>query len=179
MATPDSGTTWQHWRKAANHRNHFPRETLTMAEADLLKPDARAALGRRERPPRLTAVVVGAGMSGLLAAIRLKRAGIDSFVVLEKSNDVGGTWLDNVYPGASCDVASHLYSYSFARNPGWSRMFAMQPEILDYFRGLARKPKLTPHLALGAEVRSADFAEGPGPRRGRTVEERKDGGRGK
>jgi cation diffusion facilitator CzcD-associated flavoprotein CzcO len=101
-------------------------------------------------------IIVGAGMSGLLAAIRMKQAGVD-FAVLEKSADVGGTWLDNAYPGAGCDVPSHLYSYSFAGNPDWSRLFARQPEILDYFRDQANRFGLRPHLCLGVEVASADW----------------------
>src|SRR3546814_12044326 len=72
-------------------------------------------------------------MSGLLAAIRRKQRGIDDLVILEKGDGVGGTWRDNAYPGCACDVPSHLYSYSFAPNPRWSRMFAGQPEILAYF----------------------------------------------
>ena len=73
-----------------------------MAEADPIRVTPRS-----RTVPRLTAVIVGAGMSGLLAAIRLKREGIESFVILERSGDVGGTWLHNEYPGASCDVPSH------------------------------------------------------------------------
>jgi cation diffusion facilitator CzcD-associated flavoprotein CzcO len=103
-------------------------------------------------------IIVGAGMSGLLAAIRMKQAGVD-FAVLEKSLEVGGTWLDNCYPGSGCDVPSHLYSYSFAGNPHWSRLFACQPEILDYFRDQANRFGLRPHLCLGVEVASADWDE--------------------
>ena len=101
-------------------------------------------------------------MSGLLAGLRLKRAGIHSFVILEKSGDVGGTWFDNSYPGSGCDVPSHLYSYSFLPNPNWSRMFARQPEILDYFRKVAKENGLTPHIALNTEVAGARFDETTG-----------------
>jgi cation diffusion facilitator CzcD-associated flavoprotein CzcO len=103
----------------------------------------------------VTAVIIGAGMSGLLAGIRLKRAGEDDFVIVEKSNSVGGTWFDNSYPGASCDVPSHLYSYSFAPNPHWTRAFARQPEILAYFRRVAADYGLEPHLHLSTEVKDA------------------------
>lgn len=103
-------------------------------------------------------IIIGAGMSGLLAAIRMTQAGVD-FVVLEKSGDVGGTWLDNSYPGSGCDVPSHLYSYSFAGNPHWSRLYARQPEILDYFRAQANRFGIAPHLRLGVEVASADWDE--------------------
>jgi cation diffusion facilitator CzcD-associated flavoprotein CzcO len=109
-------------------------------------------------PLETQAIIIGAGMSGLLAAIRMKQAGID-FVVLEKSLEVGGTWLDNCYPGSGCDVPSHLYSYSFAGNPHWSRLYARQPEILDYFRDQANRFQLRPHLCLGVEVAGADWDE--------------------
>ena len=75
--------------------------------------------------------IIGAGFSGLGAAIRLRAAGIDDFVVLERAAQVGGTWRDNSYPGCQCDVPSHLYSYSFAPNPEWSRTFSPQGEIWD------------------------------------------------
>lgn len=106
----------------------------------------------------LQTIIIGAGMSGLLAAIRLKQAGVE-FVVLEKSNDVGGTWLDNAYPGSGCDVPSHLYSYSFAGNPDWSRLFARQPEILDYFRAQADRFGVRDNIAFGTDVASADWDE--------------------
>jgi cation diffusion facilitator CzcD-associated flavoprotein CzcO len=109
-------------------------------------------------PIETQVIIIGAGMSGLLAAIRMKQAGID-FVVLEKSAEVGGTWLDNAYPGSGCDVPSHLYSYSFAGNPHWSRLFARQPEILDYFCDQAMRLGLRPHIRLGIEVASADWDE--------------------
>jgi len=115
-----------------------------------------------DAPTRLTAVIVGAGMSGLLAGIRLKQAGIDDFVILERSGSVGGTWYDNQYPGASCDVPSYLYSYSFAPNPNWSRSFARQPEILAYFRGVAERYGLGPHLRFDTEVAGATFDEDDG-----------------
>lgn len=129
-----------------------------MAEADpRTNPQSRT-----QAPPRLTAVIVGAGMSGLLAGIRLKKAGIDDFVILERSDSVGGTWYDNQYPGASCDVPSHLYSYSFAPNANWTRAFARQPEILAYFRDIAARYGLNPHIRFGTEVESAIFDEAEG-----------------
>src|SRR3978361_2011571 len=74
-------------------------------------------------------VLVGTGFGGLGMAIRLKLAGIDDFVVLEQADEVGGTWRDNHYPGAACDVQSNLYSFSFAPNPDWPRSYSQQPEI--------------------------------------------------
>ena len=80
-------------------------------------------------------VVIGAGFGGICMAVRLKQAGID-FVLLEKADGVGGTWRANTYPGCACDTESHHYSFSFERNPDWSRVFSAQPEILAYLEGL-------------------------------------------
>jgi cation diffusion facilitator CzcD-associated flavoprotein CzcO len=115
-----------------------------------------------EQPPGAatpTVAILGAGMSGLCMGMQLKRAGIHSFTIYEKSDGVGGTWRDNTYPGSGCDVPSHLYSYSFERRWDWSRMFAEQPEILAYFEGCADKYGLRPHLRTGTEVVAADFDE--------------------
>jgi cation diffusion facilitator CzcD-associated flavoprotein CzcO len=100
--------------------------------------------------------VIGAGFGGLGMAVRLRRAGERSFVVLERSGGVGGTWHDNVYPGASCDVPSHLYSFSF-RQQVWERRYATQPEILRYLERLVAAERLEPHLRLGADLCSAVF----------------------
>jgi cation diffusion facilitator CzcD-associated flavoprotein CzcO len=97
--------------------------------------------------------VVGAGFGGLGAAIRLGQEDIDDFLVFERAGDIGGTWRDNSYPGCACDVPSHLYAFSFAPNPGWSRSFSAQPEIWDSLRGCARRFGILPHLRLGHEVR--------------------------
>ncbi|MFB8006141.1 flavin-containing monooxygenase [Nocardia sp. NPDC056000] len=84
-------------------------------------------------------IIVGSGFSGLGLAIRLSQQGRTDYLVLERGNDVGGTWRDNTYPGAACDVPSHLYSYSFALNPDWSRSFSKQPEIQGYIKSVADK----------------------------------------
>ena len=84
-------------------------------------------------------VIVGAGFGGIGMGIALKKAGFDDFVILDKGDDLGGTWRDNQYPGCACDVPSPLYSYSFELNPNWSRLFAPQREIWDYLRMCARK----------------------------------------
>ena len=93
--------------------------------------------------PRRTAqvdhLIIGAGFAGLCAAIKLQEAGETDFVVIEKGTDVGGTWRDNTYPGAACDVPSQLYSYSFAPNPDWSRSFSPQPEIQAYIKRVAER----------------------------------------
>jgi len=100
-------------------------------------------------------VIVGSGFGGLGAAIRLRQAGVDDFVVLERGDDVGGTWRDNTYPGCACDVPSHLYSFSFAPNPEWSRSFSRQPEIWTYLRRCAAKFGVLPHVRFGHDVREA------------------------
>jgi cation diffusion facilitator CzcD-associated flavoprotein CzcO len=99
--------------------------------------------------------VIGSGFAGLGMAIRLKQMGISDFVVLERAGEVGGTWRDNTYPGAACDVPSHLYSFSFAPNPDWSSSFSPQAEIQDYLRRTTDDFGIRPHLRLGAEVRHA------------------------
>ena len=97
-------------------------------------------------------VVIGAGFSGLGAAISLKAAGFEDFVVLERETDVGGTWNGNRYPGCQCDVPSNLYCYSFAPHPGWTRTFSHREEIWSYLRDCVDRYKLRPHLRLGSEV---------------------------
>ncbi|KWX02931.1 Cyclohexanone monooxygenase [Carbonactinospora thermoautotrophica] len=113
-------------------------------------------------------VIVGAGFAGLGMAIQLKRAGVEGFVVLEKADEVGGTWRDNRYPGCACDVQSHLYSYSFEPNPAWSRMFAEQQEIWDYLKHCAEKYRITPHIRFGTELVGAEYDDATGTWRVRT-----------
>ncbi|MFG2358980.1 flavin-containing monooxygenase [Streptomyces sp. NPDC048521] len=104
-------------------------------------------------------LIVGAGFSGLGVAALLRRAGIRSFRILEAADDVGGTWRANTYPGCACDIPSPLYSYSFDQKPDWRRLFARQPEILDYLRDVARRRGLVDHVRFGQEVRSARWVE--------------------
>src|SRR5512147_1337853 len=103
--------------------------------------------------------ILGTGFSGLGMAIRLKQQGYDDFVVLERADDVGGTWRDNTYPGCACDVPSHLYSFSFAPNPLWSRAYAPQAEILAYLEGCVAKYGLRSKIRFGAEVTDAAYDE--------------------
>src|SRR4051794_37858016 len=103
--------------------------------------------------------IVGSGFAGLGLAIRLKQAGIEDFVILERADDVGGTWRDNSYPGCQCDVPSHLYSFSFAPNPGWSRTFSRQAEIQDYLRRCARDHDIYAHCRFGAELLDSAWDE--------------------
>ncbi|WP_344540240.1 flavin-containing monooxygenase [Actinomadura fulvescens] len=107
-------------------------------------------------------MIIGSGFGGIGMAIRLKRAGIHDFVILEKADELGGTWRDNTYPGAACDVPSHLYSFSFERKTDWTRRFPPQREILDYLRLCARKYGVLPHIRFGTEVTEARFDSGDG-----------------
>ncbi|MEU7941974.1 flavin-containing monooxygenase [Microbispora bryophytorum] len=101
--------------------------------------------------------IIGSGFAGLCMAIKLKEAGYHDFVILEKADELGGTWRDNTYPGCACDVPSPLYSFSFELNPGWSRLFSPQEEIWDYLRACARKYGLEPHLRFGTEVCGLEY----------------------
>ncbi len=113
---------------------------------------------RDRREHQASVVIVGTGFSGLGTAIRLKQAGID-FIVLEKAESLGGTWRDNTYPGCACDVPSLMYSFSFAQNPDWSRMFAGQQEISDYLRRCADKYGVDEHIHYGVEFTGAEWDE--------------------
>src|SRR5690554_3581845 len=106
--------------------------------------------------------IVGTGFSGLGMAIKLKEAGFHDFVILEQSDDIGGTWHENHYPGCACDVQSALYSFSFEQNPNWSRMFATQPEIKAYLRHCAEKYGLIEHIQLNTHVAGARWDERTG-----------------
>jgi cation diffusion facilitator CzcD-associated flavoprotein CzcO len=110
------------------------------------------------RNPRVA--IVGAGMSGLLMGVRLRQAGYSDFTIFEKADAIGGTWRDNRYPGLVCDIPSRYYSYSFAHNPGWSRVFAPGPEILRYLGEVADRHGLREHIRLGTEVTSGRFEDG-------------------
>lgn len=106
--------------------------------------------------------IFGTGMGGLCMAAQLRRAGIDSFVMIEKASEIGGTWRDNVYPGSGCDVPSHLYSFSFEPKVDWSRKFALQPEILAYMKQVADKYDLRRFIRFDTEVAEARFDEAEG-----------------
>lgn len=105
------------------------------------------------------AIIIGTGFGGLAAAIRMKQQHDDDFIVIERSGDVGGVWRDNQYPGCACDVQSHLYSFSFAPNPGWSREYSPQPEIWNYLRDCAKKFGVLPHMHFNTTVERLDWNE--------------------
>lgn len=120
--------------------------------------DPRAPTWRAEVGSGLRVAIIGAGMSGILAGIRLKQAGVP-FVIIEKNVDVGGTWLENTYPGARVDVQSAFYSYSFAQKIDWPNPFSTQPVLLDYFRDCADEQGIREQIRFSTEVRSATFDE--------------------
>ena len=105
-------------------------------------------------------LVIGAGMSGILAAIKLREAGYQNFVVYEKADRLGGTWRDNTYPGLSCDVPAHAYNYSFEPNPWWSRYYAPGAEIQAYFEQAAQKYAVDGAIRLAKEVTRCEFLAG-------------------
>jgi cation diffusion facilitator CzcD-associated flavoprotein CzcO len=105
--------------------------------------------------PHHRIAIVGSGFSGLGMAVRLKQEGIHDFAVLERAQDLGGTWRDNTYPGCACDVPSNLYSFSFAPNPDWSHTFSPQPEIWEYLRRVSSEQGIDPHIRYGHEVTAA------------------------
>lgn len=112
--------------------------------------------------PTLDVVIIGTGFSGLGMAIGLKRKQRDNFIVLEKAASVGGTWRDNVYPGCACDVPSHLYCYSFAPNPHWTRVFAPQEEIRQYLEDCTDTYRVRPHIRFNTQVHQARFDDAAG-----------------
>ncbi|MFC6882713.1 MULTISPECIES: flavin-containing monooxygenase [Actinomadura] len=102
-------------------------------------------------------VIIGSGFAGLGMGIQLLKNGFRDFLIVEKSEALGGTWHDNTYPGCACDVPSHMYSFSFELNPGWSRMFAPQPEIRSYLERVADKYRVRDHIRFGAAVDAVEY----------------------
>lgn len=115
-----------------------------------------------QRPTTAKILIIGTGFGGLATAYYLKKAGEHDLIILERQNDVGGVWRDNSYPGCACDVQSHLYSFSFAPNPNWTRHFSPQPEILAYLQKCAQDFGLTPHVRFQHEVTRMDWQEQTG-----------------
>lgn len=104
--------------------------------------------------------IIGAGISGMCMAIKLKEAGLTSFTLYEKADNVGGTWRDNTYPGVACDVPSHLYSYSFEPNPGWSKAYSPGGEIQGYCEHVAEKYGLLDQTEFGCELTASAYRDG-------------------
>ncbi|PZS20184.1 MAG: 4-hydroxyacetophenone monooxygenase [Pseudonocardiales bacterium] len=127
------------------------------------KPSSRSeakSVPSAEIPRHVGVLIIGGGFAGLAAAIRLTKDGRRDFLVIERGSEVGGTWRDNTYPGAACDVPSHLYSYSFEPNPNWSRSFSPQWEIQDYLRRTAVKYDVLDKHLFDTEVTSAQWDDG-------------------
>jgi cation diffusion facilitator CzcD-associated flavoprotein CzcO len=112
--------------------------------------------------PDFPIAIIGAGFAGIGTAIQLMKAGIREFTIFERASEIGGTWRDNSYPGAACDVPSHVYSFSFEPSPNWSRAFAESHEIQRYLLGLVDKWQLREHLRLECEIVEARFDEAAG-----------------
>jgi cation diffusion facilitator CzcD-associated flavoprotein CzcO len=109
-------------------------------------------------------LIIGAGLGGIGLGVRLMRAGLRDFTILERASDLGGVWRDNHYPGAACDIPAALYSYSFTPNTHWSTSYPPQAEILRYIRQVADRFGVTAHLRLGQTVRNATWLEADGTR---------------
>lgn len=133
---------------------------LAMMEEELaLGDDARAAHWRKDdvAPDRdLRVAIVGAGMSGIIAAYRLEQAGIP-YIVLEKNDDIGGTWLENTYPGCRVDIPNHYYSYSFAQRDDWPHFYSPRQELHRYFRECVEEFGIRPNIRFGTEVTSIEL----------------------
>jgi cation diffusion facilitator CzcD-associated flavoprotein CzcO len=115
---------------------------------------------KEQNPRELRIVIIGAGMAGILTAIKLREAGYDDFVIYEKSNSVGGTWRENTYPGIACDVPAHMYTYSFEPNPDWSSTYAPGPEIHEYFKSVARKYAIVDKIRFNESIPFCEFIDG-------------------
>jgi cation diffusion facilitator CzcD-associated flavoprotein CzcO len=120
------------------------------------QPSVNTSGGRGSSEP-YRVVILGAGVSGLCMGTSLLKAGIPSFVIIEKAAGIGGTWWDNTYPGAECDVRSHLYSYSFEPNPGWTQAYAPQREIQEYLVRCAATFNLLPRIKFNTALTAARF----------------------
>jgi cation diffusion facilitator CzcD-associated flavoprotein CzcO len=130
-----------------------------MATVETGRPAALAEPETKAPVAEVEVAVIGTGFSGLGIGIRLKQAGIEDFVLLERADDLGGAWRDNDYPGICCDIPSHVYSFSFELNPMWQRGFAPGAEILDYLRSTATKHGILPHIRYRHEVLDARWDE--------------------
>jgi cation diffusion facilitator CzcD-associated flavoprotein CzcO len=117
-----------------------------------------AIQSQSERPLRF--IIIGAGLSGIMSAIKLEAAGYTDIVILEKASRPGGTWRDNIYPGIACDIPSHFYSYSFAPNPDWSRRYAPGAEIQAYIEDVMRRYDVEKRIRYGEEITRCEFIDG-------------------
>ncbi len=149
-------TGWMTGSPASDDYIPLLLEELAPAGEDPREPSWRAP-----KDSAFRVAIIGAGMSGILAGIRLKQAGVP-FVIIEKNADVGGTWFENTYPGARVDVSNAFYSYSFAQKADWPKHFSTQEILLDYFRDCANEYGLREHIRFNTEVASAEFNDDRG-----------------
>jgi len=149
-----------------DRKNHCLRGSgqhgkLVCIPVPTLEQSAPAAASANALPAEtLDVLIVGAGFSGLGMAIKLLEAGTRSFLVIEKADDIGGTWYVNQYPGCACDIPSHLYSFSFDRNPDWSRMYSGRDEIQQYLKSCAQRYGLWPYIRVNTRMQEAVWDEG-------------------
>ncbi|EID15301.1 flavin-containing monooxygenase [Mycolicibacterium phlei] len=115
-----------------------------------------ASTGQAARPVHTRALIIGTGFSGLGMAIELQKRNVE-FLILEKADEIGGTWRDNTYPGCACDIPSHMYSFSFEPKADWTHMWSFQPEILDYLKGVTEKYGLRRYIRFGSHVDRAHW----------------------
>jgi cation diffusion facilitator CzcD-associated flavoprotein CzcO len=127
--------------------------------AHIAPPASPTPAGEAASTHHVGVLIIGAGFSGLGAAITLQNDGYTDFLVVERGNNVGGTWRVNTYPGAACDVPSHLYSFSFALNPDWTRSYSKQPEIEAYLQRVAREHRVLDKHRFGCDVREIRWDE--------------------
>jgi cation diffusion facilitator CzcD-associated flavoprotein CzcO len=164
LSDPDP---WHRYRVTGVARPPFPAGEAGAPEAppgladggEALPARAPIAVGGGALPGHVTVAVVGAGFGGIGVGVALRQAGLTDFVILERAGSVGGTWRDNTYPGCACDVPSHVYSYSFAPNPGWSHNFSRQQEIWRYLEDVTDRYQVRGHVRFGAEVTEARWDE--------------------
>lgn len=121
---------------------------LSKGLSQILSPDVNPEANPTDPSIVVDTVIIGAGISGIAAAVKLKQAAYDDYLILEKADRVGGTWRDNTYPGCGCDVPSALYSFSFAPSSEWSHVFAKQPEILSYLQQVSEQFDIQKRLNL-------------------------------
>ena len=150
------------WHVFQLHAGQLPSADAAVARLAQFISRQLDALPAKEAPRRHHTLILGAGMSGLCAAINLQKEGLHDFVMLEQSDGIGGTWWDNRYPGAQVDVPAPAYAFSFAPNPAWRQRFADAPEIQAYQQALAEKHGLSARLRLGTRLAEARFDEGSG-----------------
>ena len=154
-AGPGTGAAGRPSRAAAASSERAPGGQSAVPPATNAAPSAKSA----PAPHHVDVLIIGTGFSGLAAAIKLKEAGFDDLLIVDRANEVGGTWRDNHYPGAACDIPSHLYSLSFEPRADWSRGYPRQPELLAYLKDVADRHGLRAQMRLGCTITAAAWDE--------------------